>query len=387
LRILHLGKFYPPHAGGVERHLAQLAAAQAAAGHEIAALVHAAPKAAGPATRWDDNGVLVDPVACHGQIVFVPFSPAWPLHLARLLRDFRPDLLHVHVPNPSAFWMLLSPAARRLPWVVHWHADIPEDSTHAGLRLGYPVYRAFERALNARARAIVATSRTYLDASRALAPMRAKSRVLPLGMADAQHPGDAPEWPGRGVRLLAVGRLSYYKGFDVLLDAIARSPGITLLLVGAGEQYARLQARIDELDLSTRVRMAGNLDDATLEAAYQACDLFCLPSIDRAEAFGMVLLEAMRAGKAVVASAIPGSGVGTVVVDGETGALVPPRDVDALARALRELAAAPALRERYGEAGRRRWEKYYRIDAVTRQWLDLYREVLADPAPGPTTSG
>lgn len=378
MRILHLGKFYPPHPGGVERHLADLATAQAATGMDVAALVHASPRDRSRAGRWMDRGVLVDPVPCHGQLVFAPLSPGWPGHASRLLRDFRPDLLHIHVPNTSAFWLLASGAARKLPMVVHWHADIPDDSAQLGLRLGYPFYRRFERALNDRARAIVTTSQAYLDASRALAPVHGKCHVIPLGLADAAVAGAATSWPSGGLRVLAVGRMSYYKGFDVLLEAVARSPEVTLLLVGEGEQRGKLQAQIDTRGLAARVRMTGNIDDASLEAAYQACDVFCLPSIDRAEAFGMVLLEAMRAGKPVVASNIPGSGVGTVVVDGETGVLVPPRDAAALAHAMSRLAAAPELRHRFGSAGRQRWQQQYRIDAVTRAWSEIYRDVLRE---------
>jgi glycosyltransferase involved in cell wall biosynthesis len=382
LRILHLGKFFPPYPGGIERHLADLGMAQAAAGAEAAALVHATPHDRSR-RRWRERGLLVDAVPCHGQLVFAPLSPAWPLHLQRLLREFRPDLLHVHVPNPSAFWLFGSRAARRLPWVVHWHADIPHDSGRLGLRLGYPLYRRFERALNARAARIVATSAPYLQASTALRQWRERCRVIPLGIGAAPPPqADAPEWPAPGMRVLAVGRLSYYKGFDVLLDALARVPSASLLLIGDGELRAPLRAQAERLGLGARVRFAGKVDDATLEAAYRACDVFCLPSIDRAEAFGIVLLEAMRAGRALLASDIPGSGVGSVVRAGETGELVPPRDADALARSLAGLAADPARRAAYGAAARERWARDYRIDAVTQQWLALYRDVLASPTAG-----
>jgi glycosyltransferase involved in cell wall biosynthesis len=384
LRILHLGKFYPPHAGGMERHLADLAAAQRADGHDVAALVHASP-GVDTAARREDRGVQVHAVPCHGQLMFAPLSPSWPLRLRTLLREFRPELLHVHVPNPSAFWLFASLQAARLPWVVHWHADIPDDVQHRGLRLAYPVYRRFEHALNRRAAAIVATSQAYLDASRALQAHRAKTRVIGLGLDDApqpEPPATPLAWPAPGLKLLAVGRLSYYKGFDVLLDALARCPGVSLLLIGEGEQRARLQSLAQQLDIAARVRFAGHATDAELEAAYRDCDLFCLPSIDRAEAFGIVLLEAMRAARAVLASDIPGSGVGWVVQAERTGELVPPRDVAALATALERLRDAPDLRARYGAAGRARWEQCFRIDAVTRQWTALYEELSVPPRAG-----
>jgi glycosyltransferase involved in cell wall biosynthesis len=381
LRILHIGKFYPPHAGGIERHLFDLAQAQVASGLEVTCLVHASPGIAS-ASSLGDPRVRVVRVPCHGQRLFVPVSPAWPRYLQRCLREFRPDLLHVHVPNPSTFWSLLLPSARRVPMIVHWHADIPLDARHAGLRWAYRPYRVFESALNARAARIVATSAAYLEASHALTAHRSKCEVIPLGLADAGPVGATPQWPAPGMKLLAVGRLSYYKGFDVLLDALAHLPEVSLLLVGDGECRERLEAQADRLGLRARVRFAGQLDDAALEAAYRACDAFCLPSVDRAEAFGMVLLEAMRAGKPVIASDIPGSGVGTVVVAERTGKLVAPRDAAALADALRELAAAPDRRRDMGLAGLARWQRDYRIDAVTSRWTQTYRAVLDAPRAG-----
>lgn len=386
LRILHLGKFHPPHPGGVERHMAELMQAQVQAGLQVAALVHASPGDRSRLGRREVDGALVDTVACHGQFVFAPVSPTWPLHLHRLLRDFRPEVLHLHVPNPSVFWALLSSAARRIPWVLHWHADIPADSSHAALRLAYPPYRAFERALSKHASRIVATSETYRKASRPLAPFTGKTSVIPLGSPEAPAAGTAPVWPGNGTKVLAVGRLSYYKGFDVLLDAVAQVPEVSLLLVGGGELEGSLRAQVDRLGLGERVTLAGKIDDATLQAAYESCDLFCLPSIDRAEAFGMVLLEAMRAGKPVIASDIPGSGVGSVVVGGETGLLVPPRNAASLASALRELALDPARRTAMGAAGLARWQRDYRIDAVSRRWQALYEEVLRASTATPATT-
>lgn len=379
MRILHLGKFFPPYPGGVERHLADLMQAQVQAGLDVAALVHAAPRDRAGAGRHRIDGALVDSVACHGQLVFAPVSPAWPRHLSSMLRDVRPDVLQLHVPNPSVFWALFSPAARRVPWIVHWHADIPEDTARVALRVLYPPYRAFERAMLRRAARIVATTETYRAASRPLAAFADKTTVIPLGLPDAGSAGTAPPWPGPGLKVLAVGRLSYYKGFDVLLDALAQAPEVSLLLVGGGELEAPLRAQAARLGLQDRVAFAGKVDDATLQAAYEACDAFCLPSVDRAEAFGMVLLEAMRAGKPVIASDIPGSGVGSVVARDRTGLLVPPRDAAALAGALRSLAADPARREAMGAAGLERWRRDYRIDAVSRRWQTLYADVLRAP--------
>jgi len=423
MRILHLGKFFPPHPGGIERFVADLAGAQVAQGMAVRVLAHAEP-----GTRHNrhlqSNGVEVELAACHGQFVYAPVSPAFPRLLARAIGDFKPDVLHIHVPNTSAFWALLSPAARRLPWIVHWHADIPPDSRRRALRLAYRIYRPWEQALLRRAQAVIATSQAYADSSAALAPWREKVRVIPLGLApsppmpsgervgvrggrraDAQsqsetpplHPAHSPiasdgreEKKSVTLRLIAVGRLSYFKGFDVLLRALAQMPEASLVLVGDGECGDALRALARELGIETRVRFAGriDMDDAgqtELAARYAQADVFCLPSTERAESFGLVLLEAMRAGLPAIASDIPGSGVGFVVRDGETGLLIAPGDVVALATAIRRLADDAALRKKFGAAGLERFQREFTLDRITPQISDLYRRVPNRGMPKPVS--
>lgn len=410
MRVLHLGKYYAPQRGGIERYTQTLAEWCVAQGDAAGALVHQRP-GHWHGVREELNGVEIRRVGCLAAPVYTPLSPAFPLELARALREFRPDLLHLHFPNPSCFAALTSPAARRRPWIVHWHADVPPDSPDWRLRTFYRAYRPFEQAILRRAQAIVATSQPYLDASTALEPWKDKVRVVPLGIAatdstmtsfprkresiendemdaricrhDArQAPSNEnrlairPTWlQADALRLLAVGRLSRYKGFDVLIEALAQVPDASLLLVGRGECERELRALATARRLDSRLQFGGDLDDDALAAAYAEADVFVLPSLDRGEAFGLVLLEAMRAGLPTLASAIPGSGVGSVVVDDATGVLVPPGDAAALARAIERLRDA-ALRRRLGEAGRTRWRSGFTLEKSAQAIRSLYLEAL-----------
>lgn len=377
MRILHVGKYYAPQRGGIERCTQDLAEWAVAHGHAVAALVHQ-PAGVVRASAERIGGVEVVRAGCIAAPLYTPLSPAFALHLSRLLERFRPDVLHLHLPNPSAFWALTLPAARRLPWVAHWHAEVPTDTPDWRLRAAYRVYRPFEQALLARSAAIVTTSEAYATASRALAPWRARTRAIPLGIGDAAvAQAGPPEWPaGAGVCLLAVGRLSAYKGFDVLLEALARCADGRLVLIGQGEEAPRLQTLAARLGVVDRVRFAGAVDDATLSAAYAAADLVVLPSLDRGEAFGVVLLEAMRAGRAVIASDVAGSGISSVV-GADAGVLVPPGDAAALADTIAALAADPARRRLLGEAGRTRWRERFTLVHAADPFLALYAEVLA----------
>ncbi len=376
MRVLHIGKYYTPVRGGIERHVQTVAEWCVAQGDQVAVLVHQAP-GNWRTTREVLSGVDLTRVGCLGAPVYTPLSPTFPLQLSRLLRRFRPELLHLHMPNPSCFAALALPAARRLPWIVHWHADVPPDSPDWRLRTFYRAYRPFERLLLRHARAIVATSHPYADASLALAPWRDKLRVVPLGLADIGTPAStAPAWPeGAGLRLLAVGRLSRYKGFDVLIEALARVSDARLLLVGDGECARELHALATARGVASRIRFAGSIDDAALVGAYAQADAFVLPSLDRGEAFGMVLLEAMRAGRPTIASDIAGSGIATVVVDRGTGLLVRPGDAEALADAIRSLHDV-AWRDALGRAARTRWQTRFTLERTASATRALQAECV-----------
>ena len=164
MRVLHIGKFHPPHPGGIERCSADLCTALSARGVGIALLAHSEP-GTHRTQRRDHDGIDVTLAACHVLVLHTPVSPGFPWLLQKTIRRFKPDLLHLHVPNPAVFSALLIPAARRLPWVVHWHADIPLDTRKRSLRLAYRIYRPWEQALLHRAASVIATSQPYRESS------------------------------------------------------------------------------------------------------------------------------------------------------------------------------------------------------------------------------
>lgn len=382
MRVLHIGKFYPPFAGGMECFLRDLCVAQADSGAQVAAVVHHHERGAPTGDRMED-GVKVFAARIHGQLVYAPVSPSFPRLLGRSLRTFRPRVLHIHQPNLSALAVLFSARARRIPWVIQWQSDVVPSQIDRRLALAYRFYRPLEQRLLARSAAVLVSSAPYLEHSSALAAWRDRCHVVPLGLDPRRLtiPDDAAlawadgQWPGHGLRVLSVGRLTYYKGHDVLIRALAESPDARLVLVGKGHLERRLHEMVDSLRVGERARIMGFVPDDRLRALLATCDCLCLPSVERTEAFGLVLLEAMHYGKPLIASNIEGSGVGWIVQHERNGLKVPVGEPAALAGAMARLAGDRALARRLGEHGRRRFEREFHIHRVRASIDDLYARI------------
>ena len=181
-------------------------------------------------------------------------------------------------------------------------------------------------------------------------------------------PGPAPQ----PATLLSVGRFRPPKDFTSLIRAMAAlEPGTARLrIAGDGPDRPAIEQEIATLGLHETVELLGTRAD--VDELLAAADVFVLSS--DSEGLPMSVLEAMAAGLPVIASAV--GGVPELVADKETGALVPPRDSQALAAAIREIAGDPQLRDRLGQAGRRRARQEFSLEACRRRHLDLYRDLL-----------
>ena len=199
--------------------------------------------------------------------------------------------------------------------------------------------------------------------------IRARGRG-PGRMAARAELGLDPDQPV----VLTVGRLAVMKGQCYLVEATqelaSRFPGVAALVVGTGHLHQALIDQAVDLGVEDKVRMLGHRSDARM--LLDAADVFVLPS--RHEGMPLVLLEAMDAGLPVVATRVIGSE--EVVVDGETGFLVPSRDAAALSAAIGRLLEDPDLRRRFGEAGRRRFETLFTHERMTAATAAVYDELL-----------
>jgi rhamnosyl/mannosyltransferase len=164
---------------------------------------------------------------------------------------------------------------------------------------------------------------------------------------------------------LSVGRFAYYKGFEYLVAAAEKAPRVRFHIVGDGPEYLAIKQLIAEKRLENQVRLFGSVDRQTLIHLFRSCDVFCLPSIERTEAFGLVLLEAMYFEKPLITTKLAGSGVTTVNRHGETGLHVPPGNPDALADAILFLEKNVEIRKEMGRRAHQRFLDAFHIESVS----------------------
>ncbi len=374
MRVTFVNKYYYPHLGGVEYNVHDLATALAARpDFGVRAIV----ANEGPDTvRERLDGVDVTRLGR----AFAYSSTPVALGMRRALRaeatgDEPADLLHMHFPYPwgEVSWQL---ARSGLPTVVTYHSDIVRQT--ALLALYRPLLRRYLRTVDL----ILASSPRLVQYSPFLSEVVDKCRVVPFGIHVERYAA-TPTVLARTEELrsgherpivLFVGRLIYYKGADVLVRALA-SVDADLVMIGRGPLEPELRAIATSLGVADRITWLAPVDDAELIAWYHAADVFCLPSIARSEAFGLVQLEAHASGTPVVSTDLK-TGVPWLNQDGVTGLVVPPGDVEALADALRRLVDDPRLRDRLGEQARQRAFAEFTTERMVRDTVRVYEEAL-----------
>ena len=390
MRILHIGKYFPPHSGGMETFLRDLMQEQHAHGLEVAALVHSSNRkfrTRREVFAEEQSKLDITRVACWFTFSFVPVSPSFFWVLKKTLKRFRPDVIHLHMPNASALLALVSTDAKKIPWVIHWQSDVVTSRHKRLLRWLYPLYRLPEQVLLKRAAKIIATSPPYLSSSDPLARHKAKCAVVPLALRELEP---AANWnatsdnnAGRSqppLRVLTVCRLTYYKGLSYLLEAIAKTPNTTLTLIGDGEELKSIQKQIQRLQLGERITHIRHCSDQALRTHYQSHDIFCLPSIERTEAFGVVLLEAMRMGLPCLVTDVPGSGMRWVVDAPVAGYLVKHADSEALAEALGGIQADRGRLNQVAEQAHGRYQKHLSMSACHKSIEAIYDGAIRQEA-------
>ena len=377
MKILHLSKFYPPDKGGLEHVVARLAEGAAAAGHEVRVVSATGSSWIRPPsqriTEAPRGGVAIVRLPTYGVLWSQPLAPGyvaavrWPA-----------DIVHVHHPHPLADLAVVLNV--RVPVVVTHHSDVRRQT------LAKPFYWPLARSVLKRARAIVVPTRAHISASEELRGFETKVRVIPFGVDQVRfRTGSPPKRPpifgSAGPVGLFAGRLVGYKGLDVLIRAVSGTT-LNVVIVGDGPLRASLERDAVAAGLGRQIRFAGDVPDADMPAYFQSADYLVLPSISPAEMFGIVLIEAMASGKAVISTALP-TGVREVNERNVTGLEVAPGDPMALRRAMERLAGDSEFRQQLGAAGRARVEQRFTLKQMVDEHLALYAAITDAKALAP----
>ena len=365
-RVLHVGKFYPPVSGGMERVVETLCRASTGLVESRVLVMNT-----GRTTVEEEvDGVHVTrvaTVATAGSVSIAPSFGSW-------LRSAQADLIVLHEPNP---WALVSYAAMRpsAPLVIWYHSDVVRHPLQYALfyaPIARPAYRRAER--------FIVSSPVLGERAAALAPYRDRVRVIPFGIDPAEWEPDAfvrtqaAEITREiGPFVLFAGRHVAYKGVDVLLRAL-KGTTITAVIAGDGPERATWQALAAQLGVAAQARFPGDVPDLELRSLMQAASALVLPSVTRAEAFGYVQLEAMTSGKPVISTDVP-SGVSWVNQHERTGLIVAAGQPAPLRTALERIAGDAALRARLGQGGRERVAREFTMLKLRERLAALYAEM------------
>jgi glycosyltransferase involved in cell wall biosynthesis len=371
VKVLHVQK--ASGIGGSERHLLMLLPALQQAGLDVRACVPLAGEGELFVEELRARGI--ETVTARAGPDLNPLLVAW---LRREIRRYEPDVVHTHLVHADLHGQA-SAVLTRTPRVSTVHGP------GAFARPGR--YGAATRLIGTLTPLTIAISchvRRMLERSRQRRP--GTVRVVHYGIdATGWSSTDAEQARMRERFGLATGdvavaicaRLIPGKGHELLIEAaeraLLRAPRLRVLVAGHGPLRSRIERRAEELPSGT-VRLLGFLDE--IRDLMKACDVLAFPTSPQLdEGFGLAALEAMAAGRAVVATTV--GALPEVVQPGRTGILVPPEDPSALADALVELATNPSMREELGRRGEERARAEFGIERMVSRTVGVYREALS----------
>jgi len=371
VKILHIGKYYPPYyKGGIEDHVMVLC-------EELKREIQVEVLVANNKIKTEIDHINEVSFTKLGRWAVVAGTPVCPALLYRI-NKYSADIIHVHMPNPWAELCLLTTKLRK-KLVASFHCDIIRQKSL------FALYRPFLLRFLKKVDRIIAATPLHIEYSPVLGQFKDKCRVIPYGINPDRFRPDTPivtlansirQKTQNSKIILFVGRLVYYKGLDYLIKAMKNIAAV-LLVVGTGPLLKTMQELVKTMQLEKKVLFAGEISEEQLPAYYRACDVFVLPSTARTEAFGIVQLEAMSSYKPVISTNLK-TGVPYVNQDGKTGIVVPPADSEILAEAIQRLLTNEALCRQMGENGYRRVREEFTKERMGQRTLALYQDVLSN---------
>lgn len=375
IKVLQVNKLYTPHIGGVEKVIQDVAEGLNSR-TDMEVLVC---QIKGRSCVDNVNGVKVTRASSLGIFNSMPLSFSFFTLLRKLSKG--KDIVHFHMPFPIAdiAFFLSGYKGKVILW---WHSAIVRQKTLMKL------YKPIMNKLLKRADCIVVATEGHINGSKYLEPFREKCIIIPYGtniipretdFESSNAIGEQGDYKcsaeKKDKKVLFVGRLVYYKGTSVLLDAFGKVQGAHLYIAGEGPLQPQLEQQALGLGIKDQVSFLGHVDDDRIRELLSSCDLFVLPSVAESEAFGIVQIEAMACSKPVINTSLP-TGVPYVSLHEQTGLTVPPGDAAALASAIQRLVDHDDERIQMGLQARKRYEEYFTMGKMLDNVYKLYQNIL-----------
>ncbi len=375
MKILHFACYYSPHIGGIEQVAQDVVSA---IGNEYEQRVICFNHKKHNETDIVD-GIKVVRAGCFAKIASQQISFSFKKLLKRQFKEFKPDLLIFHYPNPFAAHYILKMLKKfkNCKLILYWHLDITKQ------KLLGKLFNGQTQKLLKRAEKVVATSPNYIEGSKFLPDFINKCVVVPncvnssrlnIMPEDVQKAEQIKHKNCGKIICFAIGRHVPYKGMEYLIRASKLLSGDFKIIIGGEGPLTESLKSLSEGD--EKVEFIGKVNNSALRAYMLACDIFCFPSITKNEAFGIALAEAMSYSKPSVTFTIEGSGVNYVSVGGETGIEVENCNVEKYARAIEMLASDSVLRDNYGGEAEKRVELLFTDKKVKNNIKNLINGIL-----------
>jgi rhamnosyl/mannosyltransferase len=362
MRILQIGKFFPPyHFGGVETVSYNLHNALQKRNIDIIFL--------GFLPKGNVQKVVADNRICLCKTDIDIFSTQISYSfIARWIKARgNYDIILVNMPNPfvNVVINLFPPLKGSI--ILYWHSDIVKQ------KLLLQFYKPFLIYLIKKSVAVIAPTKIHLDQSDFSCLFYSKKHVLPYILNMPLERMEAKFFNGKKV-IFSCGRLIYYKGFFDLIEAAKMLPENCIVkIAGDGVLKKKLQERIHSLNLSEKVILLGKITNHDLEKELKGCYLFCLPSNYRSEMFGVVQVEAFVHGKPVVSTVIPRSGVSEVNIDNKTGYTVAINNPRAIANAITKLVKNESIYKKFSNNAFE-YAKYFISEEIVDKYIALFKK-------------
>jgi len=370
MKILQVSKYYPPFFGGLEKVAYDIS--ENLSDDHISCDILCSNHNKGSSV--EDNGKYsITRVPTYGTFMSTPMSPTLLYMLWKMSPNY--DIIHIHLPNPlanlAAFFI-----RGNAKLLVHWHCDA---DLHGLKKLIGKLYNPFQNMLLSRADKIITTSPKLKAESRYLQKYLDKTQVVPIGIklgelvaTHAKVLEIKDTYKDKKI-IFSLGRLVSYKGYERLINsAQALSDNYVILIGGSGPLTAPLKNQIKKLGLEKKVFLLGAVPFEDIGSYYEACDLYCFPSITCSEAFGVVQIEAMSFKKPIIGTKIKASGVDWVNVDGETGVNIAPDDTKGLTLAITKILSDDALYQQYSRNAFNRFLDNFTIDKTIKKIKKIY---------------